>query len=171
MLSRGSRGNVDTRLRKLAAGEYDAIVIAEAGLERLSIRLPGERLPVESFVPAPNQGTVVVVSRDDPSLIETLSLLDDPVTRSDVAIERAVMEEVGGGCFTPLGIYCKAGHLIISALSLDGLREIRREENVDSLAEARRIGKEFRTEAWELIEEAYRTLGIQPVKDKNAGDA
>ena len=167
---KGLRGNVDTRLRKLVAGEYDAIVIAEAGLERLSIQLPGERLPVESFVPAPNQGTIVVVSRDDPSLTETLSLLDDPVTRSDVAIERAVMEEVGGGCFTPLGIYCKAGHLVISALSLDGLREIRREEDVDTLAEARNIGKEFRAEAWDLIDEAYRTLGIEPMKDKKGGD-
>ena len=111
------RGNVDTRLRKLAAGEYDAILLAEAGLERLSIKLPGVRLPPDKFVPSPNQGTIAVVSRVDPSLSETMSLLDDPVTRSDVGIERAVMEEVGGGCFTPLGIYCRNGHLIASVLS------------------------------------------------------
>jgi hydroxymethylbilane synthase len=48
------RGNVDTRMRKLAAGEYDAILLAEAGLERLSIKLSGERLPPEKFVPSPN---------------------------------------------------------------------------------------------------------------------
>lgn len=154
------RGNVDTRMRKLAAGEYDAIMLAEAGLERLSITLPGDRLPPEKFVPSPNQGTIVVVSRLDPSLSETLSLLDDPVTRSDVAIERAVMEELGGGCFTPLGIYCRNGHLIGSVLSLDGTREVRVEHDISSVAEARQRGRDFHKDARELIREAYTILGI-----------
>lgn len=154
------RGNVDTRLRKLAAGEYDAILLAEAGLERLSIKLPGERLPPDKFVPSPNQGTIVVVSRVDPSLSETMSLLDDPVTRSDVGIERAVMEEVGGGCFTPLGIYCRNGHLIASVLSLDGTREVRVEHDIRTVAEARDRGRELHHEARELIKEAYTLLGI-----------
>ena len=62
-----------------ADGEYDAIVLAEAGLQRLGIGLEGERLPPERFVPSPNQGTIAVVSRIDPSLSEIMSLLDDPV--------------------------------------------------------------------------------------------
>ncbi|MEI6841850.1 MAG: hydroxymethylbilane synthase [Methanomicrobiales archaeon] len=162
------RGNVDTRIRKLAAGEYDAIVLAEAGLERLSIKLPGNRLPPEKFVPAPNQGTIAIVSRLDPSLTEIMSLLDDPVTRSDVAIERAVMEEVGGGCFTPLGIYCRNGHLIASVLSLDGTREVRVEHDVRTVAEARDRGVEIHNEARELIKEAYTQLGIS-MRDEGAG--
>ncbi len=154
------RGNVDTRIKKLADGEYDAIVLAEAGLERLSLTLPGERLPPEQFVPSPNQGTIAIVSRMDPSLTETMSLLDDPVTRSDVAIERAVMEEVGGGCFTPLGIYCRNGHLIASVLSLDGTREVRVDHDIRTVAEARERGRELHTEARDLIKEAYTLLGI-----------
>ena len=77
-------------------------------------------LSPEKFVPSPNQGTIAVVSRADPSLMELLSALDHPETRKDVAIERAVMEQVGAGCFTPMGIYCKEGHLIAEVLSLDG---------------------------------------------------
>jgi hydroxymethylbilane synthase len=59
------RGNVDTRIRKLRERQYDAIVLAEAGLQRLGIRLPGEPLPTDRFVPSPNQGTIAVVCRDD----------------------------------------------------------------------------------------------------------
>jgi hydroxymethylbilane synthase len=162
------RGNVDTRMRKLADGEYDAIVLAEAGLERLAIKLPGVRLPTDKFVPSPNQGTIAVVSRVDPSISETMSLLDDPVTRLDVAIERVVMEEVGGGCFTPLGIYCRNGHLIASVLSLDGTREVRVEHDIRTLSEARDRGRELHNEARDLIKEAYTLLGIS-TRDEGKG--
>ena len=154
------RGNVDTRMRKLREGQYNAIVLAEAGLQRLGLRIPGERLPPEKFVPTPNQGTIAVVSRADPSLMEVLSALDHPGTRKDVAIERAVMEQVGAGCFTPMGIYCKAGHLTAEVLSLDGKRIERIERDVATIEEARAIGKDLREKAGSLIEEAYRKLGI-----------
>ena len=157
---RDLRGNVDTRIRKMGAGEYDAIVLAEAGLTRLGIRIPGERFPPEKFVPSPNQGTVAVVSRADPSLMEVLSALDHPQTRTDVLIERAVMEQLGGGCYTPLGIYCRAGHLIAEVLSLDGQRTERIEADVKSIEQAREEGKKLRVKAGDLIEEAYRQLGI-----------
>jgi len=154
------RGNVDTRIRKMDAGEYDAILLAEAGLTRLGIRIKGERLPPEKFVPAPNQGTIAVVSRADPSLIEELSALDHPQTRTDVAIERAVMEQLGGGCFTPLGVYCRAGHLIAEVLSLDGKRTERIETDVQSIAQARDLGRELQVKAKDLIDDAYQKLGI-----------
>jgi len=157
---RDLRGNVDTRMRKLREGQYNAIVLAEAGLQRLGIRIPGERLPPEKFVPTPNQGTIAVVSRADPSLMEVLSVLDHPETRKDVAIERAVMEQIGAGCFTPMGIYCKAGHLTAEVLSLDGKRVERVEKDIGTLEEARAIGKDLREKAGGLIEEAYKTLGI-----------
>jgi hydroxymethylbilane synthase len=154
------RGNVDTRIRKMGSGEFDAIVLAEAGLTRLGIRIPGERFPPETFVPSPNQGTVAVVSQADPSLMEVLSALDHPQTRTDVLIERAVMEQLGGGCYTPLGIYCKAGHLIAEVLSLDGRRTERIERDVRTIEQARDEGKKLRAQAGDLIEEAYRQLGI-----------
>jgi hydroxymethylbilane synthase len=155
------RGNVDTRIRKLSDGEYDAIVIAEAGLQRMGIVLEGQRLPPERFVPSPNQGTIAVVTRIDPSLSEIMSLLDDPETRQDVAMERAVMEQVGGGCYTPLGVYCRKGHLIAEVLSLDGTREVRIEEDLDSIDQARERGRELRVRARDLIHEAYVTLGMK----------
>jgi hydroxymethylbilane synthase len=156
------RGNVDTRIRKLNAGEYDAIILAEAGLIRLGIRIPGERLPPDIFVPSPNQGTISVVSRADPSLMETLSALDHQQTRTDVAIERAVMEQLGGGCFTPLGVYCRAGHLIAEVLSLDGRRTERIETDIQSIERARERGRILRGRAQDLINEAYSALRIAP---------
>jgi hydroxymethylbilane synthase len=154
------RGNIDTRIRKMDAGEYDAILLAEAGLTRLGIRIKGERLPPEKFVPAPNQGTIAVVSRADPSLMEELSALDHPQTRTDVAFERAVMEQLGGGCFTPLGIYCRAGHLIAEVLSLDGKRTERIETDVQSIEQARDLGRQLHMKAKDLIDDAYQKLGI-----------
>jgi len=156
------RGNVDTRIRKLNAGEYDAIILAEAGLIRLGIRIPGERLPPDIFVPSPNQGTISVVSRADPSLMETLSALDHLQTRTDVAIERAVMEQLGGGCFTPLGVFCRAGHLIAEVLSLDGRRTERIETDIQSIEQAREQGRILRARAQDLINEAYSVLRITP---------
>jgi hydroxymethylbilane synthase len=156
------RGNIDTRIRKLNTKEYDAIILAEAGLVRLGLRIPGERLPPDIFVPSPNQGTIAVVSRADPSLVEILGSLNHPQTRADVAIERAVMEELGGGCFTPLGIYCRAGHLIAEVLSLDGGRTERIENDVHSIEMAREQGRILRERAQNLIDEAHSTLRITP---------
>jgi hydroxymethylbilane synthase len=155
------RGNVDTRIRKLTEGNFDAIMLAEAGLTRLGIHIAGERFPPEKFVPAPNQGTIAVVSRADPSLMEELSSLDHPETRTDVAIERAVMETLGGGCFTPLGIYCREGHLIAEVLSLGGDRTERIETDVQSVEQAREKGRQLHDRAKDLIDDAYRKLGIQ----------
>jgi hydroxymethylbilane synthase len=155
------RGNVDTRIRKLSDREFDAILLAEAGLARLDLSLPGERFPPERFVPAPNQGTIAVVSRADPSLREKLSCLDHSPTRTDVFIERAVMEQLGGGCFTPLGIYCREGYLIAEVLSLDGTRTERIETEVRSIEQARDAGKQLHSRAKDLIQEAYRKLGIK----------
>ncbi|HUW85875.1 MAG TPA: hydroxymethylbilane synthase [Methanoregula sp.] len=155
------RGNVDTRIRKMAAGEFNAIIVAEAGLVRLGIRIHGDRLPPEKFVPAPNQGTIAVVSRADPSLMEELSALDHTQTHTDVAVERAVMEQLGGGCYTPLGIYCCAGHLIAEVISLDGKRTERIETDVQTIEQARKQGKQLQVQARDLIADAYRKLGIK----------
>jgi hydroxymethylbilane synthase len=155
------RGNVDTRLRKLSEGQYDAIVLAEAGLERMDLSVPGTRLSPEEYIPSPNQGTIAVVCKDEPAVRGILSLLDHPETRFDVEVERAVMEEVGGGCFTPQGIYCRSGHLIGEILSLDGSRQAGIEEDVISMEDARRYGKILRNQGKDLIREAYQKLGLE----------
>ncbi len=155
------RGNIDTRIRKLKSGEYDAIMLAEAGLARMSLHVNGIRLPINQFVPAPNQGTIAVVCRDDPVISDLIQPLDHPATRMDTEIERAVMEEVGGGCFTPQGIYCYNGSLIAEILSLDGKRHVRVEEHVRSGDDARRIGAELRDRSINLILEAKEKLGLK----------
>lgn len=160
LIIRDLRGNVDTRIRKLKAREFDAIILAEAGLSRLSLNIQGEQLPPDKYVPSPNQGTIAVVSRADPSLMEVLAALDDSKTRTDVAAERAVMEQIGGGCFTPIGIYCHRGHLIAEVLSLDGRRTERIETEVDTIEKAREQGRILRDAAKDLILEAHTTLKV-----------
>jgi hydroxymethylbilane synthase len=153
------RGNVDTRIRRLLAGDYHAIILAEAGLQRLDYRLRGYRLPPERFVPTANQGAIAVVARDDPHLIITLSSLDHTPTRRDVGCERAVIEELGAGCFTPVGVYCREGHLIAEVLSLDGKRTERIEEDVTDTDAARACGRLLAGKAKDLLEEARGILG------------
>ncbi len=154
------RGNVDTRLRKLRDGEYDAIVLAEAGMQRLGMDLPGTRLLPQWHVPSPNQGIIAVVCRDEPELIETFLPLNHHQTAKDAGVERVVMEEIGGGCYTPQGVFCENGFLIAEVLSLDGKRWERIEDDGSSIEEGRLIGQKLRSIGYEIIEEARQSLGI-----------
>jgi hydroxymethylbilane synthase len=156
---RSLRGNVDTRIRRLIAGDFHAIILAEAGLERLGYNLRGFTLPPGRFVPTANQGAIAVVSRDDPLLLITLSSLDHTPTRRDVMAERAVIEELGAGCFTPVGVYCREGHLIAEVLSLDGKRTERVEEDVADTEAARACGKRLAEKARDLLDEARSPPG------------
>jgi hydroxymethylbilane synthase len=96
-------GNVDTRLRKLAEGRYEAIVLAAAGLDRLGL---AGGAPLDELIPAAGQGTLALEARiDDEDAAAAVQSLRDP--RSEVALwaERAVVEELGAGCHTPLGVH------------------------------------------------------------------
>jgi hydroxymethylbilane synthase len=99
------RGNVDTRLRKLDEGEFDALVLAAAGLRRL--RLAGRiaaLLSPEVCLPAPGQGALGIQCRDgDEAVHERLQALEDAHAREAVEAERALMVAIGGGCSVPLG--------------------------------------------------------------------
>ena len=99
------RGNVESRLRRLEAGEYDGILLAAAGLDRLGIGVPHEsRLPFELMLPAPAQGALAVqVRRDDAPLLAALGGIDHGPTRAAVEAERALLRRIGGGCLAPLG--------------------------------------------------------------------
>jgi hydroxymethylbilane synthase len=101
------RGNVDTRLRKLAAGEVDAIVLARAGLQRLGREdAIGAVLDPESFVPAPGQGTLALQGRtEDPSVRAAVLAINDPRSFACMMAERAVARELSASCHTPLGAH------------------------------------------------------------------
>jgi len=112
-------GNVDTRLRKLDAGESDALVLAVAGLTRLgrADRID-EILPLQVAAPAPGQGSLAIqVRADDPRAREAVGRLDDPDTRAAVEAERAFLGATGGGCRSPIGALAtvSAGRLALHA--------------------------------------------------------
>jgi hydroxymethylbilane synthase len=103
------RGNVDTRLRKLAEGQVDAILLAAAGLDRLEkTEWLRERLNPKDFCPAAGQGSLGIETRnDDAETIAAVQFLNDPATRFAVTLERAALAALGGGCQVPIGIHCR----------------------------------------------------------------
>ena len=137
------RGNVDTRLRKLAAGQYDGIVLAAAGLDRLGLsgqhfesegaqftRLPFE---LDQMLPAVAQGALAIECRaDDTRTLHWLRALDDPITRACVTAERAFLRRLEGGCQVPIAAYAKVQanglHLRGLVAALDGTQMVRGEQ-------------------------------------------
>jgi hydroxymethylbilane synthase len=99
------RGNVDTRLRKLRDGEFDAMVVAAAGLRRLGFgQLPFESIDYADMVPSPAQGALAIqVSQDRQDVHDLIKVLDDEPTRRCVEMERMFLSAVGGGCGSPVG--------------------------------------------------------------------
>jgi hydroxymethylbilane synthase len=125
------RGNVDTRLAKLDDGTYDAIIVAQAGLNRLGLT-PAHTtvLSVDDFPPAVGQGILAVEGRgDDGRALELLEQLDDTRTRMEALAERSFLRGLGAGCHTPVAGYARAeaGALTLTGLvaSLDGGKMIR----------------------------------------------
>ena len=110
------RGNVDTRLRKLKEGQYDAILLASAGLHRLGWEdRIAEILDPGVMVPAVGQGALGVETRtDDEAVRGLLAPLHDKETATAVAAERALLDELGGGCQVPLG-----AHAVVTNGALD----------------------------------------------------
>jgi hydroxymethylbilane synthase len=159
------RGNVETRLRKLDSGEFDAIVLASAGLRRLGL---GERIslriPAPSCVPAPGQGIVAVETRqDDAATRQIVSSISDPAAIDALDAERAVVEALGGGCQIPLGALASpigGGQLMLMAvvISLDGRRAIYangRGPASDAVRIGARVGADLLAQgAGEILEEA-----------------
>jgi hydroxymethylbilane synthase len=102
---RDLRGNVPTRVRKWKDGEYDAIVLARAGLMRLGIDVRHHILDPEAFTPAVGQGAIAVVCAKDSEHLSSLRQLDDLKTRTEVEAERFVLRALGGGCSVPIGVW------------------------------------------------------------------
>ena len=114
------RGNIDTRLRKLEAGECDALVLAAAGLDRLSrAEWVHQRFAVDELCPAPGQGALALETRApsyavfaeperDERVLRAVAAFDHPTTRFAVEAERAALDALGGGCQLPIGVHCAA---------------------------------------------------------------
>ena len=128
---RDLRGNVDTRLRKVESGEYDAILLAKAGLDRLgwSQRIT-EVLSPDVCMPAVGQGAIAVEARlKDTEAADVLVKLDDAETRSAIIAERSLLSVLQGGCQVPLGAWARIerGELVMDACvcSVDGLQYVK----------------------------------------------
>jgi hydroxymethylbilane synthase len=141
------RGNLDTRLRKLDEGRYDAIVLAAAGLKRLgwSGRI-AELLAPEVMCPAVGQGALALESREIGAGKDACAALDDPDTRAAVTAERAVLAGLGGGCQVPIGAHATVedGRLRLLAIvaSPDGA-ELVRAESEGAAADAAALGRDL----------------------------
>lgn len=164
------RGNLQTRLGKLERGEYDAIVLAEAGLQRMGLNMDYVPLDAERFVPSANQGTIIVVAKKG-SLAESKSRqLDDAQTRRETMIERKILESVGGGCVVPMAVHASISgsraRVIAEVLSLDGQRFVRLDEEIplddEALVRAEDLGQRLmKMGGRELVDEAVKQFGTR----------
>jgi hydroxymethylbilane synthase len=140
------RGNVDTRLRKLAEGDWAAIVLAAAGVRRLGLALAhAEPLAPETFVPAVGQGTIAVEARaDDTVTLLALRPVDDADTRARSTAERAYLARLGASCVTPMAAYAelRGRELHVSGIvaSEDG-RDLLRDAVAGAREEAAALGQ------------------------------
>lgn len=163
------RGNVDTRLRKVESGEYDAILLAKAGLDRLgwSNRI-SEVLSPEVCMPAVGQGAIGVQARvKDTEIADSLAPLDDFETRQSIVAERSLLGALEGGCQVPLGAWARVerGELVLDAVvcSPDGQQYIRQRATATP-DQARELGTQVAqllidAGAREILEEVYRQRG------------
>lgn len=132
------RGNVDTRLRKLDDGQYDAIVLAAAGLIRLGLRDRISHLfDPDEITPEPGQGAIAIQVRiDDDGMTGSLASLDDAPTRACVEAERSFLRALGGGCHLPIGALAveKQGtlELLGSVTAPDGKQQMRAKAHADA---------------------------------------
>ncbi|MDP3081011.1 MAG: hydroxymethylbilane synthase [Brevundimonas sp.] len=147
------RGNVDTRLRKLAEGEFDAILLAVSGLNRLGFAaVIRERLSLDDFLPAPGQGALALQTRTDDLNADWVEALNDPMTALAVAAERGAMTALEGSCRTAVGAH---------AMIADGQLRLTTEMLApDGSARWRRAGELGDLSASDIIDQA-RALGLR----------
>jgi len=131
------RGNVGTRLKKLDDGEYDALILAAAGLKRLNeMQRITAYLSTDIFLPAVGQGAIGIESRmGDDVILEKINVLNDPETRCTVLAERAFIERLGGGCHMPVAAYATVSKNVLQLCGAvgtnDGKKVIKGEQQSD----------------------------------------
>jgi hydroxymethylbilane synthase len=125
------RGNLDTRLKKLQSGDYDAIILACAGLRRLGLENRiSSQLDYAQMLPAPGQGALAIETRVNDTRIETMvAALNHPPTAMAVSAERSFLQHMGGGCNVPVAVYARLHHSMIEIDALvaspDGRKIVR----------------------------------------------
>src|SRR5207245_221145 len=144
------RGNIETRIKKIGDGGFDAIVLAQAGLQRLGLDMRFERLPLDRFPPSPGQGALAIVSKkDNQKLIELLQKIEDPESRCAIEAERSLSMFVDSGCRFPVGALAqkKGNKLTISVTvySVDRSKEIVVEIDSETM-HAHELGKQVASE-------------------------
>jgi hydroxymethylbilane synthase len=158
-------GNVEMRVERVDKGEFDAAILAEAGLARLGIAdRVSERLPIEEFMPAPGQGALAIVARrDNLKVIETLKSVEHQPTRAEVEAERELVRILEGTSKVPVGGLAQArgDQIQVRAciLSVDGKERLfaeRRGRSRDGVRLAREIGEEFIAKGANRIEMTWR---------------
>ena len=123
------RGNIETRIRKASGEEFDAIVLAQAGISRLGVDVKYFPLSISDFSPSPGQGAIAIVARDDDSqTVSMLKKIEDNDSRLEIEAERALSEFVDSGCRFPVGAYAKSNGsemtLTVTAFSVDGKKSL-----------------------------------------------
>ena len=123
------RGNIETRIKKISQGKYDAIVLAQAGISRLGLDVKFSKLSIIDFPPSPGQGALAIVSRsNDDKTISMLKKIEDSQSRLEVEEERTLSEYVDSGCRFPVGAFAKIVDgtlsLTVIAYSIDGKQSI-----------------------------------------------
>ncbi|MBV9155161.1 MAG: hydroxymethylbilane synthase [Acidobacteriaceae bacterium] len=139
------RGNVDTRIRKLREGQYDAIVLAVAGLRRLGFDQEiAEIFSPEQICPAPGQGALAIQTRENDPARQICAQLNDHPSSQAVACERAALAALGGGCQLPLGVFAQPQgdslHVIAIVVSPDGSHQLHARAT-GALDQAEELGK------------------------------
>jgi hydroxymethylbilane synthase len=144
------RGYIESRIKKIDDGKFDAVILAEAGIGRLGLDVKFEKLSPTDFPPSPGQGALAIVSRvDNHKLIEILKTIEDPDSRYAVEAERSLSIFVDSGCRFPVGALAqKTGdklklHVIV--YSVDGSKSINVEKTGEPL-QAKELGKQIATE-------------------------
>jgi|tagenome__1003787_1003787.scaffolds.fasta_scaffold20783642_2 hydroxymethylbilane synthase len=174
------RGNVDTRIRKVHEGAYDAVVLARAGLARIDrLDEATEVLDPLQMLPAPGQGALAVETREGDDLARDVLVLDDPQARTAVTAERAVLATLEGGCAAPVGVLAEVvegddgDELWVRAVALspDGALAVRMSAT-GTPADAAGVGNRL---AERMLDEGARQLTetphVQPVTDCERQDA
>jgi hydroxymethylbilane synthase len=165
------RGNVDTRIGKVEKGEYDAIVLAAAGLRRLGWgNIISESFRPDIMCPAVGQGALAIETLENSEALEACAPLDDPWTRLPVTAERAMLSELGGGCQVPIGAFATLENtemfLTGAVFAPDGTAMIR----YTATGECTKPGELGRSVAKVLLDRGAREI-LDAIQSESAGGA
>lgn len=164
------RGNVDTKLKKLEGGGYDALIVAEAGLQRLGVNVGYKRLDPEVFVPPAGQGALAIFARrDDSDVLNLLKGVDDFKSRFELLLEKKIVQAVNAGCRTPMGVLVDLKsdrvevHVATVSPDLDRAVKVKRryalKEDMDEMA--REVAENFdRLGGGDILDRWRRMYGV-----------